>query len=78
MEAVGEREKVVVMVMGKMRDTGRMVVKDSKMGETVKVARKVTFNPAIQTNKQTNKMLTENLQACFSLKGPHPSPVRLS
>ena len=32
MEAVGEREKVVVMVMGKMRDTGRMVVKDSKMG----------------------------------------------
>ena len=31
-----------------------------------------------QTNKQTNKMLTENLQACFSLKGPHPSPVRLS
>ncbi|KAK8819350.1 hypothetical protein WA577_005300 [Blastocystis sp. JDR] len=35
MEAVGEREKVVVMVMGKMRDTGRMVVKDSKTGETV-------------------------------------------
>ena len=34
MEAVGEREKVAVMVMGKMRDTGRMVVKDSK---TVKV-----------------------------------------
>ena len=32
MEAVGEREKVAVMVMGKMRDTGRMVVKDSKMG----------------------------------------------
>ena len=31
-----------------------------------------------QTNKQTNKILTENLQACFSLKGPHPSPVRLS
>ena len=31
-----------------------------------------------QTNKQTNKMLTENLQACFSLKGPHPSPIRLS
>ena len=30
------------------------------------------------TDKQTNKMLTENLQACFSLKGPHPSPVRLS
>ena len=35
MEAVGEREKVAVMVMGKMRDTGRMVVKDSQMGETV-------------------------------------------
>ena len=35
MEAVGEREKVVVLVMGKMRDTGRMVVKDSKTGETV-------------------------------------------
>ena len=37
MEAVGEREKVVVMVMGKITDTGRMVVKDSKTGETVKV-----------------------------------------
>ena len=35
MEAVGEREKVAVMVMGKMRDRGRMVVKDSKTGETV-------------------------------------------
>ena len=35
MEAVGEREKVAVMVMGKMRDTDRMVVKDSKTGETV-------------------------------------------
>ena len=35
MEAVGEREKVPVKVMGKMRDTGRMVVKDSKTGETV-------------------------------------------
>ena len=35
MEAVGEREKVAVMVMGKMRDTGRRVVKDSKTGETV-------------------------------------------
>ena len=33
MEAVGEREKVAVM--GKMRDTGRMVVKDSKTGEMV-------------------------------------------
>ena len=35
MEAVGEREKVAVMVMGKITDTGRMVVKDSKTGETV-------------------------------------------
>ena len=35
MEAVGEREKVAVMVMGKMRDTDRRVVKDSKTGETV-------------------------------------------
>ena len=33
MEAVDEREKVAVM--GKMRGTGRMVVKDSKTGETV-------------------------------------------
>ena len=35
MEAVGEREKVAVMVMGKIRDMGHMVVKDSKTGETV-------------------------------------------
>ena len=35
LEAVGEREKVAVKVMGKMRDTGRMVVKDSKTGEKV-------------------------------------------
>ena len=32
---MGEREKVAVMVMGKMRDTDRMVVKDSKTDETV-------------------------------------------
>ena len=37
LEAVGEREKVVVMVMGKIRDTGRMVAKDSKTGEKVEV-----------------------------------------
>ena len=30
MEAVGEREKVAVKVMGKITDTGRMVAKDSK------------------------------------------------
>ena len=35
MEAVGEREKVAVMVMGKMRDTDRMVARDSKTGKTV-------------------------------------------
>ena len=35
MEAVDEREKVVVMVMGKITDMDRMVVKDSKTGETV-------------------------------------------
>ena len=33
MEAVGEREKVPVLVMGKMRDAGRMVVKDNRTGE---------------------------------------------
>ena len=53
MEAVGEREKVVVMVMGKMRDTGRMMVKDSKTGESLEVARKVTFNPAIRARTVT-------------------------
>ena len=37
MEAVGEREKV--MVMGKMRDTDRMVVKDSKTGESVELVK---------------------------------------
>ena len=31
---MGERENVPVMVMGKITDTGRMVVKDSKTGET--------------------------------------------
>ena len=35
MEAVGEREKVAVMVMGKITYTGRMMMKDSKTGETV-------------------------------------------
>ena len=53
MEAVDERENVPVMVMGKMRDTGRMVVKDSRTGETVEVARKVTFNPAIRARTVT-------------------------
>ena len=53
MEAVGEREKVAVMVMGKMRDTGRMMMKDSKTGETAEVTRKVTFNPAIRARTVT-------------------------
>ena len=53
MEAVGEREKVAVMVMGKITDMGRMVVKDSRTGETVEVARKVTFNPAIRARTVT-------------------------
>ncbi|KAK8816643.1 hypothetical protein WA577_002022 [Blastocystis sp. JDR] len=53
MEAVDEREKVAVMVMDKMRDTGRMVVKDSKTGESLEVARKVTFNPAIRARTVT-------------------------
>ena len=53
MEAVGEREKVAVMVMGKMRDTGRMVARDSKTGETVEVTRKVTFNPVIRARTVT-------------------------
>ena len=35
MEAVGEREKVAVLVMGKITDTDRMVVKDSKTSELV-------------------------------------------
>ena len=35
MEAVGEREKVAVMVMGKITYTGRMVVKDNRTGEMV-------------------------------------------
>ncbi|KAK8820607.1 hypothetical protein WA556_004927, partial [Blastocystis sp. ATCC 50177/Nand II] len=52
-EAMGEREKVAVMVMGKMRDTGRMVVKDSKTGESLEVVRKVTFNPAIHARTVT-------------------------
>ena len=34
LEEVGQRENVPVMVMGKITDTGRMVVKDSKTGET--------------------------------------------
>ena len=47
------REKdCALMVMGKIRDTDRMV-KDSKTGETVEVTRKVTFNPAIRARTVT-------------------------
>ena len=53
MEAVGEYEKVPVMVLGKMRDTDRMVVKDNRTGESLEVARKVTFNPAIRARTVT-------------------------
>ena len=66
MEAVGEREKVVVMVMGKMRDTGRMVVKDSKTGETVKVVvgelPKKTF-----VGHHVTEMLPEDLRVMQAL-----------
>ena len=47
MEAVGEREKVAVMVMGKMRDTDRMVVKDSKTGETAMVLGELPKKPFV-------------------------------
>ncbi|KAK8826899.1 hypothetical protein WA556_004486 [Blastocystis sp. ATCC 50177/Nand II] len=53
LEAVDEREKVAVMVMGKITDMDRMVVKDSKTGESLEVARKVTFNPAIRARTVT-------------------------
>ena len=65
MEAVGEREKVAVMVMGKMRDTGRMV-KDSKRGETVKVVvgelPKKTF-----VGHHVTEMLPEDLRVMQAL-----------
>ena len=47
MEAVGEREKVAVMVMGKMRDTGRMVVKDNRTGETAMVLGELPKKPFV-------------------------------
>ena len=45
MEAVGEREKVPVI--NKMRDTGRMVVKDSKTGETAMVLGELPKKPFV-------------------------------
>ena len=64
MEAVGEREKVAVMVMGKMRDTGRMVVKDSKTGETVKVG-ELPKKPFV--DHHVAKMLPEDLRVIQAL-----------
>ena len=64
MEAVGEREKVAVMVMGKMRDTGRMVAKDSKTGEKVEVGElpKKTF-----VDHHVAEMLPEDLRMMQAL-----------
>ena len=64
MEAVGEREKVAVMVLGKMRDTGRMVVKDSKTGETVVLGDlpKKTF-----VDHPVAEMLPEDLRVMHAL-----------
>ena len=65
MEAVGEREKVAVMVMGKMRDTGRMVVKGSKTGETVKVVGELPKNPFV--DHHVAEMLPEDLTVMQAL-----------
>ena len=64
MEAVGEREKVAVMVMSKMRDTDRMVVKDSRTGEKVKVGElpKKTF-----VGHHVTEMLPEDLRVMQAL-----------
>ena len=64
MEEMGEREKVAVMVMGKMRDTGRMVVKDSQMGETVVMGKlpKKTF-----VDHPVAEMLPEDLTVMQAL-----------
>ena len=55
MDAVGEREKV--MVMGKMRGTGRMVVKDSKTGETVEVAGGKLYQVVVDSEKTGELLL---------------------
>ena len=65
MEAVGECEKVPVMVMGKMRDTGRMVVKDSKTGETVKVLGELPKKPFV--DHPVAEMLPEDLRVIQAL-----------
>ena len=64
MEAVGEREKVAVIVMGKMRDTDRMVVKDSKTGETVMLG-KLPKNPFV--NHHVLAVLPEDLRVMQAL-----------
>ena len=65
MEAVGEREKVPVMVMGKMRDTGRMVVKDSKTGETMQVLGELPKKPFV--DHPVAEMLPEDLRVMQAL-----------
>ena len=64
MEAVGEREKVMVMVMVKITYTGRMVVKDSKTGEKVEVGElpKKTF-----VDHPVAEMLPEDLRVMQAL-----------
>ena len=64
MEAVGEREKVAVMVMGKMRDTGRMVAKESKTGQTVKVG-ELPKKPFV--DHPVTEMLPEDLRVMQAL-----------
>ena len=61
---MGERENVPVMVMGKITDTGRMVVKDSKTGETVEVGElpKKTF-----VDHPVAEMLPEDLRVMQAL-----------
>ena len=65
MEAVGEREKVAVMVMGKMRGTGRMVVKDIKTGETVEVLGELPKKPFV--DHPVAEMLPEDLRVIQAL-----------
>ena len=64
MEAVDEREKEAVMVMGKMRDRGRMVVKDSEMGETV-VMGELPKKPFV--DHHVAEMLPEDLRVMQAL-----------
>ena len=65
MEAVGEREKVAVMVMGKIRDTGRMVVKDSKTGKTVVMLGELSKKPFV--DHPVAEMLPEDLRMMQAL-----------